>query len=92
MIQWQIIMLSAHKELHDDPFASGSLELFSNFLDKQQSDNLLKELITIDHWNDGQYSVAGRRFSMPRAQTWYADPGIVYNFSYDLHKHRGPPF
>jgi len=70
------------------PFESGSLILMPNFLDNNQSDLLLKELTWQDHWNKGQYTVAGRQFSMPRLQSWYSDPGIVYNFSYELHKHR----
>ncbi len=70
------------------PFNSRSLELVDQFLSKQQSEEILQELINIDHWNNGQYSAAGRKFLMPRFQTWYADIGIIYNFSYGLHEHR----
>jgi len=70
------------------PFESGALKLSPDFLVTQYCDELFTELLNEDHWNRGSYLISGRRFLMPRFQTWYADPGIRYNFSYDLHRQR----
>lgn len=43
-------------------------------------DGLLAEVV----WNDGTYLVAGRSFSLPRLQAWYADPGIEYRYARQL--------
>lgn len=70
------------------PFESGALDLIDDFLELNESEKLFCELINTDHWNKGIYTVSGRRFYMPRYQTWYADRGVRYNFSYELHAQR----
>jgi len=70
------------------PFGSGALELFDQIIDEQQCYVMSEKLLNETHWNRGEYNVAGRKFTMPREQSWYADPGIVYNFSIPLHQHR----
>lgn len=81
-------MIDLAKAYMLNPFASGALELRENILPETLAQTLMHELLTQDHWNDGQYVVGGRIFHMPREQTWYADPGIKYNFTYHLHRQR----
>ncbi|MDX1811708.1 MAG: alpha-ketoglutarate-dependent dioxygenase AlkB [Gammaproteobacteria bacterium] len=70
------------------PFEQGSLRLVEGFLNENTSNKYFYELLAGNHWNNARYKVGGREFVMPRVQTWYADPGILYNFSYKLHNQR----
>lgn len=80
--------ISKLQKQQDCPFNSGTLELHDTFFDQQQADILMQQLIAENHWNHGEYVIAGRCFIMPRWQTWYADLCIIYNFSYELHQRR----
>lgn len=72
----------------NSPFKDGSLALYENFIDIAECNSLYTDILSKNHWNNAKYTVAGRVFSMPRVQTWYADPGVVYNFKYHLHDRR----
>lgn len=50
----------------------------------QESQQLFERLLNENDWPDNRYVVAGRQFTLPRLQTWHADPGIVYSYSNNL--------
>lgn len=49
---------------------------------------LLAELMARIPWTDGHYTVAGRRFALPRLQCWFADPGVAYRYADQLENSR----
>jgi alkylated DNA repair dioxygenase AlkB len=60
------------------------LELFEEFYDEPESERLYQRLLHEQNWPDNRYVVAGRQFTLPRLQTWHADPGISYSYSNNL--------
>ncbi|TGD73675.1 alpha-ketoglutarate-dependent dioxygenase AlkB [Mangrovimicrobium sediminis] len=61
-----------------------ALSLLRGFLDDATSDSLYRRLRQEQAWPDNHYEVFGRRFTLPRLQTWHADAGIVYSYSDNL--------
>lgn len=61
-----------------------SLVVCKQFLDTDSSEQLFQRLRHEQAWPDNHYEVFGRRFKLPRLQTWHADPGIVYSYSDNL--------
>lgn len=53
--------------------------------DAAEADALFRALCAETPWNDGSYSAAGRRFSLPRLQAWFSDPGAAYRYAGNLH-------
>lgn len=60
------------------------LKLIPDFYAKQKSSRLYRRLLEEQQWPDNRYVVAGRQFTLPRRQTWHADPGIRYRYSNNL--------
>jgi len=74
---------SALCELKQDPDCA-LLAVASGFYSRDESDWLYQCLQQQQQWPDNHYEVAGRRFQLPRQQTWHADSGIVYSYSNNL--------
>ncbi|SEG07516.1 alpha-ketoglutarate-dependent dioxygenase AlkB family protein [Marinobacterium lutimaris] len=67
------------------PFSPlNELDLVTGFYGVQESRALYKQLLEENAWPDNHYEVDGRRFELPRQQTWHADPGIRYSYSNNL--------
>ena len=60
------------------------LEAIKAFYDAAESEGLYLRLLREQNWPDNRYAVAGRQFTLPRLQTWHADPGIRYSYSNNL--------
>jgi alkylated DNA repair dioxygenase AlkB len=60
------------------------LQLQRNYLDPQQADHLLDQLVHDVDWHADYYEAFGRRFEIPRLQAWFADTGIQYSYSNNL--------
>ena len=60
------------------------LEVIEAFYDAAESEGLYLRLLREQNWPDNRYVVAGRQFTLPRLQTWHADPGISYSYSNNL--------
>jgi alkylated DNA repair dioxygenase AlkB len=60
------------------------LDYSEEFYSPAQSAILYRRLCQENLWPDNRYSVAGRRFTLPRLQTWHADAGIKYSYSNNL--------
>ena len=60
------------------------LEVIEAFYDASESEGLYLRLLREQNWPDNRYVVAGRQFTLPRLQTWHADPGIRYSYSNNL--------
>lgn len=60
------------------------LSNYPDFLRPAFADSLYHTLLATHSWPANHYTVYGRRFELPRLQTWHADPGIVYSFSNNL--------
>jgi len=58
------------------------LAVIEAFYDVAESEGLYLRLLREQNWPDNRYVVAGRQFTLPRLQTWHADPGIRYSYSY----------
>jgi alkylated DNA repair dioxygenase AlkB len=58
------------------------LAVIEAFYDAAESEGLYLRLLREQNWPDNRYVVAGRQFTLPRLQTWHADPGIRYSYSY----------
>ncbi|WP_036252805.1 alpha-ketoglutarate-dependent dioxygenase AlkB [Methylobacter sp. BBA5.1] len=65
-------------------FFCAELELIEAFYSASESERLYQRLLREQNWPDNRYTVAGRQFTLPRLQTWHADPGIVYSYSNNL--------
>lgn len=65
-------------------FFCAELELIEAFYSAAESERLYQRLLREQNWPDNRYTVAGRQFTLPRLQTWHADPGIVYSYSNNL--------
>ena len=60
------------------------LTLQPDFLTPADSRFFFDHLLHQHPWPAQHYEVYGRRFTLPRQQTWHADPGIVYSWSDNL--------
>ena len=60
------------------------LELIDGFYDTGECERIYRRLVQEQNWPDNRYIVAGRQFTLPRLQTWHADPGIRYSYSNNL--------
>ncbi|MDD1622983.1 MAG: alpha-ketoglutarate-dependent dioxygenase AlkB [Methylococcaceae bacterium] len=60
------------------------IEVVEAFYDSAESERIYQHLLHEQDWPDNHYAVAGRRFTLPRLQTWHADPGISYSYSNNL--------
>ena len=56
------------------------LAVIEAFFDAAESEGLYLRLLREQNWPDNRYVVAGRQFTLPRLQTWHADPGIRYSY------------
>ncbi|MYM64833.1 alpha-ketoglutarate-dependent dioxygenase AlkB [Pseudomaricurvus sp. HS19] len=61
-----------------------SLWLAPDFLEEQLQRGYCNSFVTSHPWPANHYEVFGRRFTLPRLQTWHADAGIVYRYSDNL--------
>jgi len=65
--------------------AHGSeLEIIEDFYAAAECERIYRRLLHEQNWPDNRYTVAGRQFTLPRLQTWHADPGIRYSYSNNL--------
>ena len=71
------------EEALTSPLSPG-LELIETFIPPNESEQLFVRLVAEQPWPDNHYQVFGRQFTLPRLQTWHADPGIVYCYSNNL--------
>ena len=60
------------------------LAVIEAFYDVAESEGLYLRLLREQNWPDNRYVVVGRQFTLPRLQTWHADPGIRYSYSNNL--------
>lgn len=60
------------------------LTLQRDFLTSADSALFFNNLLHQHPWPAPHYEVYGRRFTLPRQQTWHADTGIVYSWSDNL--------
>lgn len=60
------------------------LELVEGFYDTAECEHFLRYFLEEHHWPDNHYCYAGRRFVLPRLQTWHADAGVRYSYSNNL--------
>jgi alkylated DNA repair dioxygenase AlkB len=60
------------------------IEVVEAFYDSAESERIYQRLLHEQDWPDNRYNVAGRQLTLPRLQTWHADPGISYSYSNNL--------
>ncbi|MCB1954831.1 MAG: alpha-ketoglutarate-dependent dioxygenase AlkB [Rhodocyclaceae bacterium] len=60
------------------------LQLFSQWLPDDMAWDYFNRLRNAHPWPDNRYEMGGRRFTLPRLQTWHADAGVVYSYSNNL--------
>lgn len=60
------------------------IEVIEGFYGTVECEYLNQRLLHESDWPTNQYEVGGRRFILPRLQTWHADPGIRYSYSNNL--------
>ena len=60
------------------------LEVIEDFYAVADCERIYQRLLQEQNWPDNHYIVAGRQFTLPRLQTWHADPGIKYSYSNNL--------
>lgn len=60
------------------------LEIIEDFYDADECERIYRHFLHEHLWPDNRYTVAGRQFTLPRLQTWHADPGIRYSYSNNL--------
>ncbi|MAD44952.1 MAG: alpha-ketoglutarate-dependent dioxygenase AlkB [Oceanospirillaceae bacterium] len=63
---------------------SQRITLQQGFLSPADSECFFNELLHHHPWPPQDYEVYGRRFILPRQQTWHADAGIIYSWSDNL--------
>ncbi|WP_347987316.1 alpha-ketoglutarate-dependent dioxygenase AlkB [Methylomonas sp. AM2-LC] len=54
------------------------------FYTTTESEDIYNRLRLEQNWPDNRYYYAGRKFVLPRLQTWHADAGIHYSYSNNL--------
>jgi alkylated DNA repair dioxygenase AlkB len=74
----------AFSPLQPNDEAQPAIECIKHFYSPEESAALYASLVSQQQWPDNHYSLAGRTFSLPRKQTWHADPGIHYSYSNNL--------
>ncbi len=57
------------------------LRVINDFYPATLASRLFQTLSEDHPWPENRYQVAGRFFTLPRQQTWHADPGIVYSYN-----------
>jgi len=60
------------------------IRLQQDFLNPEECRQYFSLLLHEHDWPPEHYEVFGRRFTLPRQQTWHADEGIVYCYSNNL--------
>lgn len=60
------------------------LTLETSFLTREAAQYYFLNLLQQHDWPESDYEVFGRRFSLPRQQTWHADEGIMYSYHNNL--------
>jgi hypothetical protein len=60
------------------------LEVIEDFYAATDCERIYQRLLREQNWPSNRYIVAGRQFTLPRFQTWHADPGIKYGYSNNL--------
>ena len=60
------------------------LEVIEDFYAVADCKRIYHRLLQEQDWPDNHYIVAGRQFTLPRLQTWHADPGVKYSYSNNL--------
>ena len=60
------------------------LKVIEDFYAVADCERIYHRLLQEQNWPDNHYIVAGRQFTLPRLQTWHADPGIKYSYSNNL--------
>lgn len=60
------------------------LEVIEDFYAVADCERIYQRLLQEQNWPDNHYIVAGRQYTLPRLQTWHADPGIKYSYSNNL--------
>lgn len=74
-----------NKFVHQKPEAQhADLTHMGKLYTSKQCRDLLTTLIDKVNWSEDSYQVYGRRFTIPRLQAWFADPGIRYSYSNNL--------
>ena len=58
--------------------------LQDDFLSAELTEKYLDYFLNQHHWPTNDYTINGRRFQLPRQQTWHADQGIVYSYTNNL--------
>ena len=58
--------------------------MIEDFYAVADCEHIYHRLLQEQNWPDNHYIVAGRQFTLPRLQTWHADPGIKYSYSNNL--------
>ncbi len=61
-----------------------AIQIVKGFYGLAESHRLFQTLLHEHRWPDNHYIYAGRQFTLPRLQTWHADPGIAYSYSNNL--------
>jgi alkylated DNA repair dioxygenase AlkB len=54
-------------------------EIIEAFYDAAECEHIYRDFPPEQNWPDNSYHVAGRQFTLPRLQTWHANPGIRYS-------------
>lgn len=70
------MVLRVHPEL--------PLLALGRLLDDDEARAAMARLCVEVPWSDGSYVATGRRFSLPRRQAWFADPGVAYRYAANL--------
>ncbi|MGZ4968885.1 MAG: alpha-ketoglutarate-dependent dioxygenase AlkB family protein [Methylobacter sp.] len=60
------------------------LEIIEDFYNAAECEHIYRHFLHQHVWPDNRYIFAGRQFTLPRLQTWHADPGIRYSYSNNL--------
>ena len=73
-----------HLAAEADSAVNGEISHYPGFYSALAADQFLHDLLNNHHWPNSNYVVEGRRFSLPRQQSWHADEGVVYSYSNNL--------
>lgn len=67
--------------IQEIPIEGGYLHLFINFLGREESLSLYKELFNTIDWRQETIKLYGKTYPVPRETAWYGDPGMNYSYS-----------
>ena len=73
-------MLFSEKERHIS-LKNAELLFIESFFEKEEADNLQKELTENVDWQQGEIMMFGKKVLEPRLTAWYGDEGKVYTYS-----------